>query len=113
MHQLLLLAAGPLRKDPSVQCLACTAMPQKPNSLSQAFPNGHFDQNWGLFCSPELEFSGSCLIPPTAHSPGCEWAHLLQGVALQNVGGGLTLREILGLLFRGQLEETLDGALYA
>lgn len=28
-------------------------------------------------------------------------------------GGGLTLREILGLLFRGQPEEPLDRALYA
>lgn len=52
--------------------------------------------------------------PLTAPSSGCEWAHLLQGVALQNVaGGGLTLRRILGLLFRGQLEEPLDGTLYA
>lgn len=89
-------------------------MPQKPNSSSQAFPNGHFDQNWGLFCPPELEFSGTCLLllPPPVPDMNV-WAHLLQGVALQNVCVGLTLRGILGLLFRGQLEETLDGALYA
>lgn len=35
------------------------------------------------------------------------------GVTLQNVGGGLTLRGILGLLFRGQLEEPLDRTLDA
>lgn len=80
----------------------------EPNSSSQAFPNGHFDQNKGLCCSPEVESSGACLLLPLSSVQVTNArTHLLQGDALQNMCVGLALGGILSLLFSGQLGETL------
>lgn len=93
-----MLAAGSLRKDPSVQCLACPAMPQKPNSSSQAFPHGHFDLNWGLFCSPELEFSGTCLLPALPTVQGVNGLICCRGLPFRTWRGAHTQRN-LGFAF--------------